>query len=309
MARSDRPMSTTSAGSSALVYAMPRPPPRFELGQLDAELVAHLCEQPDHPVRGDLEAAGVEDLRADVRVQPDQLEPGGRLHPAYRLERVAADQREAELLVLVRGRDELVGVRLDADGAADQHALGRAALDAQAAEPVDLGDRVDDDPADAGVEGGGQLGDRLVVAVQQQPVAREAGPHRDRELAAGAHVEAEPLLLDPAGDRGAQERLGRVEDHRAAERLAVVAAAAAQVGLVEQEDRAAVLGDQVADVVPAQGEPAGVGAGQAERPDGRVECAEVGRRAGVQALVGELAGPGPGRVGAHRRTATSARAR
>ena len=88
-----------------------------ELGQLDPVLVAHRDEQPDHPVRRDLEAAGVEDLRADVGVQADQLEPRRGEHPAYRLEGVAAGQREAELLVLVRGRDELVGVRLDADGA------------------------------------------------------------------------------------------------------------------------------------------------------------------------------------------------
>ena len=33
----------------------------------------------------------------------------------------AAGQREAELLVLVGGRDELVGVRLDADRDPDQH--------------------------------------------------------------------------------------------------------------------------------------------------------------------------------------------
>ena len=88
-----------------------------ELGQLDAVLVAdRRPSSADDAVRGDLEAGRVEDLRADVGVQPDQLERRQRRATATDgLGRVAAGQREAELLVLVGGRDELVGVRLDAD--------------------------------------------------------------------------------------------------------------------------------------------------------------------------------------------------
>ncbi len=112
-----------------------------------------------------------------------------------------------------------------------------------------------------------------------------------------------PSSLDPAGHRGAEERLGGVEDHRAAERLPVVAAAPAQVGLVQQEDRAAVLGHQVGDVVAAQGQAPAAVPGEAERPDGRVQRAQVVGGTAVQALVGELAGPRPGGVGTHRRTA------
>ena len=59
-------------------------------------------------------------------------------------------------------------------------------------QPVDLVERVDDDPADAGVHRPGQLGDRLVVAVQPDPLGGHAGGQRDRQLAAGAHVEASP---------------------------------------------------------------------------------------------------------------------
>ena len=234
-----------------------------------------------------------------MRVQAHQLEAGGGVHPAYGVERIAAREREAELLVLVRGRDELVRVRLDPDGGAYQDALRDAALDAEPAQPVDLDERVDDDPADPGVERRGELGDRLVVAVQQQPVAWEAGAHRDGELAAGADVEPEPLLLDPACDRGAEERLRGVEDLRAAERLAVVAAPAPQVRLVHEEGRAAVLGDEITDVVTAQREVPGSGTRHAERPDPAVEGVEVVRRTAVQPLVGELAGPGSGRVDAH----------
>ena len=85
-----------------------------ELGQLDPVLVADLGEQAEHAPGRDLEARRVEDLRADVAVQPAQLEAGPREHPADRLGARRRRQREAELLVLVRGRDELVGVRLDA---------------------------------------------------------------------------------------------------------------------------------------------------------------------------------------------------
>ena len=52
----------------------------------------------------------------------------------------------------------------------------------------------------------------LVVAVEADPLHREARPLRDGELAAGADVEAESLLGDPAGDRRAEERLAGVED-------------------------------------------------------------------------------------------------
>ena len=47
--------------------------------------------------------------------------PGAAVHPAYGLEGVTAGDREAELLVLVRGGDVLVGVRLDAGGHAHHH--------------------------------------------------------------------------------------------------------------------------------------------------------------------------------------------
>ena len=302
-------MSTTSAGSSALVYAMPSPPPRFSSGSSTPSSSRTWASSPTTRCAATSKPAGVEDLRADVRVQADQFEPRRGEHPAYGIEGIAADQREAELLVLVRCRDELVGVRLDTDGGAHQDALRAAALEAEPAQPLDLGQRVDHDPGHSGVECGDQLGSRLVVAVQQHPVAGEAGADGDRELAAGADVEAQPLLLDPARDGGAEERLGGVEHHCAAERLAIVPAAAPQVGLVEQKGRAAVLGHQLAHVVPAEHEVPLVGPAQAQRPDRGVDCAEVGGRPRVQSLVGELTGPRPGGVGTHRRTATSARAR
>ncbi len=131
-----------------------------ELGQREAVLVADRRHQPDDSVRGDLEPGGVEDLRADVGVQPGQLERRLAQDPAGGLGGVAARQREAELLVLVRGGDELVGVRLDAHRGAEVDALPHPALRREGREPLDLHERVDDDGAHAGVEGGRELGGR-----------------------------------------------------------------------------------------------------------------------------------------------------
>ena len=86
---------------------------------------------------------------------------------------------------------------------------------------------------DAGGQALPQLVEALVVAVQPDPGQVDAGPLRHGQLAAGADVEAQPLLADPAGDRGAEERLGGVVDLPARERLGEGAGAGAQVVLVD----------------------------------------------------------------------------
>ena len=49
---------------------------------------------------------------------------------------------------------------------------------------LDLEHRVEHHVPDAGLDGGGQLGDGFVVAVQRDPLGREAGMQRDGQLAA-----------------------------------------------------------------------------------------------------------------------------
>ena len=185
-------------------------------GSVDAEFRDDVAQQADHPVRGDLEAGDVEYLRADVAVQPDQPQVVGGEYPAHRGHRGTAGQRQPELLVLVRGGDELVGVRLDADRHPHQHVLHHARRAGDLVEPLDLGHRVQHDVADAGLHRGGQLVDGFVVAVQGDSLGREAGVQRDGELAAAAHVQRQAFLVDPARHLGAQERLGRVADVLAA---------------------------------------------------------------------------------------------
>ena len=178
-------------------------------------------------------------LCSPTSVQRARLE-----HPPGRLGRVArapARDREAELLVLVRGGDELVGVRLDAHGEPDHHRHRRAALAGHGVEPGDLVQRVEHDVADARLDRRDQLVDRLVVAVEGDPLRREARPQRDGQLAAAAHVQAQPLVGDPAGHLRAQERLGRVVHRPRAERGGELRRARPEVGLVDDEQRRAVL--------------------------------------------------------------------
>ena len=87
-------------------------------------------------------------------VQADELELGPRQHPRAPPRAAAPPaEREPELLVLVRRRDVLVRVRLDADRHADAaRARGRRRSAARSRDPVDLLERVDDDAADAGGE-------------------------------------------------------------------------------------------------------------------------------------------------------------
>ena len=114
---------------------------------LHTELGDHVAQQPDDAVGGQLETGHVEDLRADVAVQADQTQVVGREHPAHRIHRGAAGQRQAELLILVGGGDELVGMGFHADGHPDQHVLDDSGRAGDRVESFDL-DRPSPAPRD-----------------------------------------------------------------------------------------------------------------------------------------------------------------
>ena len=243
IARSPAASVFTSGASSSGVYAMPNPPPRSSSVDGDAVLGVDPRRQLEHPPGGHLEAGGVEDLRADVRVQPGELEHGQRQHPADRLVGGAGREREAELLVVVRGRHELVGVRLDPGRHPDQDPRPGAGQVGVVGEPGDLLEGVDHDVPDPGRHRLLDLGGQLVVAVQRDQRRVHPGGQRHRQLAAGAHVHAEALFGHPAEHRARAERLGRVGDVRVRpERLHVLAGPAAHVRLVGDEHRGAELG-------------------------------------------------------------------
>ena len=90
-----------------------------ELAQREAVPVAHLGRERDEHGRGIGQRLRLVDLRADVAVQPDQLQPR-RLHrQADRSFGVTRGDGEAELGVQVAGLDVGVGVRRYAGGEAE----------------------------------------------------------------------------------------------------------------------------------------------------------------------------------------------
>ena len=281
------------------------PAAEVQLGEHLAGGLPELAEQPDHPVRGGLEAGGVEDLRADVAVQTGELEVRFADDADRRGQGVARGQREAELLVLVGGGDELVGVRLDPDGRTDEHrhrgAAGRHPGLRQRHQPVDLVERVDDDVPDPGVDRQLQFHDRLVVAVQGDPLGREARGQRQAELVAAAGVQVQAVLGDPARDLPAEECLRGVVHVGAVEGGGEVRGPAAEVLLVEDEQRRAVgpgeLGDRPAAQVQLAVDPL-----RRARPDVRVERAEVGRGRARRGGLGDVPVQRPRRVRPHIRS-------
>lgn len=274
-----------------------------DLGQFDAVLVAHLGQQLHHAAGGDLEAGHVEDLRADVGVDADEFETVEGEGPADGLGGLPVGQRDAELLVLVRGGDELVGVRLDADGHPDLYGLAPAEALRDVGDADDLLEGVEHDPADTGRDGPLDLVDGLVVAVEGDARGGHAGVQRGGQLAAGADIEVEPLLLEPAHDGAGEEGLACVEDVGAgSERVGPGAAAGPEVGLVEEVGRGAELLGQPGDSDPADGQSTVLVPGDRAGPDLLVQGVEVLGGGGVVALRHDVGVTGPGGVcgSAHR---------
>lgn len=122
-------------------------------------LVTNGLEQPDHPMGRDLEPGHVEDLRPDVTVDPDDFEPVELKSAPHGFGGLPAGQRNPELLVLVGGGDELMGVRLDAHGDPDLHRLPLAEGLRDVGDPHDLLEGVENDASYAGLDGPRDLAD------------------------------------------------------------------------------------------------------------------------------------------------------
>ena len=236
----------------------------------------------------------------------DQSQVVGLENPAHRGHRRAAGQRQAELLVLVRGGDELVGVRLDADGDAHEHVLDDAGVARDPIQPLDLGHRVQHHVPDTVLDRRRELLDGLVVAVQGDSLRREARVQRDGEFSAAADVQRQALFVDPARDLGAQERLGRVVNVLAtAEGIRDVAAACPEVVLIDDEHRGAELGGDFGHRHPGNRDDTVRTANSVVRPDIRSQLEHLGGvkgPVGSPAVVGLLGVPGTGRVRDHIRS-------
>ena len=180
-----------------------------------------------------------------MAVEADELHVGRLDGVLHALEGEVVEHGEAELGVLAARADVLVRVGLDArrDAHVDGLLDAKFAGDFRHAGKLDAA--VDHDTAHTCGDGFAQLSGRLVVAVHEDALHREARHLGAGELAAARHVEAEALLFHNAHDFLVQKRLRRVDDVGVlvarAERLTVGFHAPTKVGLVEHVERGAFL--------------------------------------------------------------------
>ena len=132
----------------------------------------------EHALRGELEALGVEDRGADVAMQANQREVRRVERALRRAEGGARGQRDAELLVLVRGGDELMRVGVHAGLDADHHRLHAASRSSNAVETGKLLFVVQDHVGDAVVHAQLEVLILLVVAVRGHALGRETRGER-----------------------------------------------------------------------------------------------------------------------------------
>ena len=207
-------------GRRAVGVGVARAEPAAEV--VDGEL-AECGERLDGPA----ERRGVEDLRADVDVQPVEAQAVRAAQALDRPPRVGRGQ--AELRIVLAGGHGGVGVGAHARDHAHEHGL--LAAD-QALQAIDVVEVVDHHGAHAGLDRARQVLVGLRVAVQVDAPGVDAGGQRVHQLAGARDVAAQALLGERAQHRRAGERLGGEDGQRVgparAELVAVLARALAQ---------------------------------------------------------------------------------
>jgi hypothetical protein len=191
-----------------------------------AQLVAAASAERKEPVDSEQALVGASQLRSDVDMDAEWLEPvERRLERRERLLWV-----EPELRLVVRGLDRLVRLRLDSGCKPHQHAAH-----ADLTGSGDLLGRVEHKQR-VGRRSRVELGIGLVVPVDDQTVAAHPRASREGELPERRDVCAEPLLREEPEDPDARERLDPV-DH---ERVRVDA----PVGACLRDERLAAVDDE-----------------------------------------------------------------
>ena len=193
-----------------LVAVVPDAEPATEVEH--ARCPGEPLEEREHPLEGEHALVGAAELRADVDVEAVDLEPELPCPLDLALCGVGS---KAELRLLVGGLDRAVRDGLDARRQAHEHAPhagGRRRLR--------LTGRIEDDER-IRLRSRAQLLLRLVVAVEDEPLARNSRRPRERELAERRDVGADALLAEQPQQRDVRERLRPVDDERARRGLAI----------------------------------------------------------------------------------------
>ena len=281
---------------------------QVQLRQGHAQVTVETVHELQGGSRRLLEALRLKNLRTDMAVNTAEIQGIGRvqdcrrqrsvgvggLHaPVLQLCFVQAGKRSgtglqghAELLVLVRGRNGLVGRGMHAGGDANQHrnrgvrllALSHTLggkLCVHVLNELELVHRISHHAAQAVTDCAGNLSLRLVVAVQGDALAGHATAQSQRQLATGCGIQAQALLGRPTRHRGRQERFtGVVDAHLRTVRResllksgAVGAGASAEGRLRENVLRSFVLSHQIADGHAINAELALLIAGEGISPD------------------------------------------
>ena len=188
---------------------------------VQAQLGLQARREVDDDARGLGKGLGPKDLGTDVAVQAPEVQVRRILDRGHGLARLAGGQGQAELLVLVGGRDVLVAARVNAGLQAHHDGRNDAEVSGNALDLVDLVHRVDEDAVDTGLEGEADLRVRLVVAVQADAIGVHAGAQGQAQLAERGGVDTQALGRDEARDVGAQEGLASIEGVAAVHAVAV----------------------------------------------------------------------------------------
>ena len=255
-----------------------------------------------------LEALRLKNLRTNMAVNTAEIQGIGRIQNRGSQSRVrigslntpvlqlllfqtgerggAGLQGHAELLVLVRGRNGLVGRGMHTGGDANQHrnrgvrllALSHTLggkLGVHALNELELIHRVSHHTTQAVTDRAGDLSLRLVITVQGDVRTGHLCAQSQRQLTTGGGIQAQAFLGRPARHGSGQERLtGVVDAHLRTVRGesllksgAVGAGAGAEGRLGEDVLRGFVLSNQVADGHAINAELALIIAGKGIRPD------------------------------------------
>ncbi len=128
-------------------------------------LVFHASREGKHLVDRVGEPVGVEELRANMRVVPGQVNAFGRGEQLDRALRLPPGDRQPKLGVDHARADLPVRMYVDARVQPQQHRDRPTHVAAQLAQHLDLVEVVDDDLADPGLDRHPELVDALVVAM------------------------------------------------------------------------------------------------------------------------------------------------
>ncbi len=147
---------------------------------------------------GGLERAEAQDLRADVQMQADDLDPGQLFRARVDLERLVVG--DPELVLATTGADLVVGVGGDVGVDPERDRRAAAARGRDLAERDQLRHRFDVELRDPGIERQDHLVAALADAREHDLPGRHAGCQRALQLAARDHL-------------GAGARRGQRPDH------------------------------------------------------------------------------------------------